>query len=326
MASRTRRIAACAALVLLSSAAAHAQNAPSTGATATELSADERARELYLRGDRLYAEGNYDGAISAWRDAYTLSQRPALLYDLANALERLGRYEEALHYLNLYAPNAPDHQRHIVLKRIHALEGRAEEQRKQEGGGAPPSAGRQPGARAETPVQQQRAGGLDLQGLQRQPTTDQPGANQLGTRQPSSQQPGPQQLGSRQLSSQQPGAVQPDSEQPREQPWLGYAVGGAGVISLAVGTVFGVSASSAREDAKGQCVDNTRTVLCPVAARSNLSDRRSQAIAADILWGVGIAALGVGVYLVVDTSTGSTTELRSAASPSGGSMSLVHTF
>jgi tetratricopeptide (TPR) repeat protein len=97
-----------------------------------QMSANERAKELYLRGDRLYAEGDYEQAVATFEEAYRLSQRPALLYNMANALERLGRYEQALQRLNEYEPLAPDHQKHIVLKRIQALEQRAEEQRARE--------------------------------------------------------------------------------------------------------------------------------------------------------------------------------------------------
>src|SRR5690606_6670037 len=80
----------------------------------------------------------------AFEQAYELSRRPALLYDMANALERLGRYEEALHRLNQYVPSAPEHQREAVLKRIRSLEARAEEQRRRERAAASTPAAEEP--------------------------------------------------------------------------------------------------------------------------------------------------------------------------------------
>jgi len=112
---------------LLSWASARAEepNAP-------EPSRDEYARELYLRGESAYQEGNYAQAISALKLAYELSRRPALLYNLANAFERLGRYEEAAAQLERYAADAPEQQRETVRKRITSLEARAAERRRTE--------------------------------------------------------------------------------------------------------------------------------------------------------------------------------------------------
>jgi len=237
------------------------------------LTPDERARELYLRGDRLYAEGSYDEAVTAFEKSYALSQRPALLYDMANALERLGRYEEALHRLNQYVPHAPEHQRNAVLKRIRSLEQRAEHVRRQERPDAPATPTESVGSRAVEPA------------------------------------PPPAEIG--------PSA-----------PILGYAVGGAGLASIGVGVLFGLSASSAREDAEAQCSDNGSQVLCPESVEGLLSDADSRALVADIAVGIGLVAVGVGVYLVLnhDEASGATTELRTAAAPGGGRVSFVTTF
>jgi tetratricopeptide (TPR) repeat protein len=243
-----------------------------------ELSPDERARELYLRGDRLYAEGSYDEAIVALKDAYQLSARAPLLYDIANAYERLGQYEEALHYLNQYAPSAPEHQRHIVLKRIRSLEQRAEERRQREGPGSGPLAAA-PLADTSSPVAGSVSSGLE-------------------------EEPGP------------------------PPPYLAYAIGGAGVLGIGAGLVLGLSAQQARSDAEAACVDNGSGVFCPASARDTLSSARHRAVAADIAWGLGLAALGVGVYLVLDASSesGASTALRSEATAAGAGVSLVQTF
>jgi tetratricopeptide (TPR) repeat protein len=87
---------------------------------------DARARELFRRGDRLYDEGDYEGALRAFEKAYELSQRPALLFNLANTYERLGRYEDALKALQKFLPDAGTREV-VVKKRIANLEERISE-------------------------------------------------------------------------------------------------------------------------------------------------------------------------------------------------------
>lgn len=89
---------------------------------------DEQARSLYLRGDRLYSEGRYEEATAAFQESYDLSGRPGLLFNIANAYERLGQLEEALQALQRFAPDAPEHQRATVNTRISNIEERLREQ------------------------------------------------------------------------------------------------------------------------------------------------------------------------------------------------------
>lgn len=89
---------------------------------------DEQARVLYLRGDRLYSEGRYEEATAAFQESYELSGRPGLLFNIANAYERLGQLEEALQALQRFAPDAPEHQRATVNTRISSIEERLREQ------------------------------------------------------------------------------------------------------------------------------------------------------------------------------------------------------
>ncbi len=62
---------------------------------------DARARELYANGALLYEEGDYENAVVAWKEAHRLSERPLLLYNIANALERIGEWEEAAEQFKL---------------------------------------------------------------------------------------------------------------------------------------------------------------------------------------------------------------------------------
>jgi len=93
---------------------------------------DARARELYKNGERLYEEGLYEEAISAWELAYELSERPLLLYNIANALERIGRYGEALDRLNQYRAFAPLEEWEVLERRMRSLERRIEQKREKE--------------------------------------------------------------------------------------------------------------------------------------------------------------------------------------------------
>ena len=92
---------------------------------------DRRAHELYVLGDRLYAEGNYEAAVTAFEVAYELSQRAQLLFNIANALERLGRYDEARSRLGEYVPHAPEAQREALRRRMLSLDVRARQRRQE---------------------------------------------------------------------------------------------------------------------------------------------------------------------------------------------------
>jgi len=87
---------------------------------------DERARALYVEGDRLYAEGRYEEAVAAFRESYELSLRPLLLFNLANAYERIGSHREAAEALSLYLEHAEEAERITLQRRIDALRERAD--------------------------------------------------------------------------------------------------------------------------------------------------------------------------------------------------------
>ena len=90
---------------------------------------EARAKELFENGARLYEEGQYDNAVMAWQAAYQLSPRPLLLFNMANAYERLGRYQEAYDYLNRYRALAPTEERETLERRISNIEKRIAEVR-----------------------------------------------------------------------------------------------------------------------------------------------------------------------------------------------------
>ncbi len=101
--------------LLVAAAAAHGQ--PSGQPSAGEL----RARTLYKNGERLYAEGEYEDAVAAFRQAYEASPHPSLRYDIANSHERQGRLDEAIIELRVYLDGAPADERPAIERRIDSL-------------------------------------------------------------------------------------------------------------------------------------------------------------------------------------------------------------
>ena len=117
---RTITIALC--LLLLAPAVVQAQ-------TDDELT---RAIELYENGAQLYEEGQYEEAVLAWEESYRLSGEPLLIFNMANAHERLGNLEQALDYFNQYRAYATSDERETLERRIRNLEDRLETQRAEE--------------------------------------------------------------------------------------------------------------------------------------------------------------------------------------------------
>ncbi|TVR02097.1 MAG: hypothetical protein EA398_08685 [Deltaproteobacteria bacterium] len=89
----------------------------------------QRARELFENGAILYEEGQFEESIIAWEEAFRLSSAPLLLFNIANAHERLGDLEQALSYLNRYRAFATSDERETIDRRIRNMERRLEEQR-----------------------------------------------------------------------------------------------------------------------------------------------------------------------------------------------------
>ncbi len=100
---------------------------------------DARARELYENGAMLYEEGRYEDAIAAWEEAYDLSERAALLYNIANAYERIGDYEAALDALGRYRAFAPASERESLDRRLRNIESRMAESGGSQSSGSGPS-------------------------------------------------------------------------------------------------------------------------------------------------------------------------------------------
>lgn len=86
--------------------------------------ADADARAYFVAGDEFYASGRYEEAERAFAEAYRLSPRPLLLFNLANAQERSGRWERAVTSLQAYRQHAPASEYPALDTRIAELQRR----------------------------------------------------------------------------------------------------------------------------------------------------------------------------------------------------------
>jgi tetratricopeptide (TPR) repeat protein len=101
------------------------------GVVATAARADEerelKARQLYEVGKAAYTQGDYQSAYDNFRESFQLSHQPALLYNVASALQGLHRPHDAAEALRSFLrlrPDDPDKAQ--IEERIRTLE---EEQR-----------------------------------------------------------------------------------------------------------------------------------------------------------------------------------------------------
>jgi tetratricopeptide (TPR) repeat protein len=88
---------------------------------------EKKARNLYLAGEAAFNKGDFKVAYDDFRQSYAISQEPALLYNIASALQRLQRPHDAAQTLASYLrlrPSDPD--RAAIEERIRTLQ---EEQR-----------------------------------------------------------------------------------------------------------------------------------------------------------------------------------------------------
>ncbi len=247
---------------------------------------DARARKLYEKGDKAYAEGRYQDAADAFEKAYELSGRSLLLFNLGNAYERLDRYQDAAEALDRYLPDAKPKEQDAIAKRIDNLKKRAKQAQEQQ-------------------QQKQEA---------EQAKAHETKAAHEKTKPP--EQP-PAQTGS--------------------PPTLGYVLLGTGGAALVVGGVFGALALSARHDENASCKTAAGSRFCTTDANGAISRDRNYSLIADVGFGVGIVAAGVGAYLVLGSADGKkdtgsrasshfTGALGARPRPGGGELDLVGFF
>lgn len=90
---------------------------------------EARAKRVYLQAEQDYAAGRYERAVAGYKEAYDLSDKPQLLFNIGNAYERLNRYHDAAVYLRRYLELAEVENRRAVEQRIKRLEQKDDEQK-----------------------------------------------------------------------------------------------------------------------------------------------------------------------------------------------------
>jgi tetratricopeptide (TPR) repeat protein len=97
------------------------------GVARADAAREDRARQLYQAGRDAYNGGDFQKAYDAFKESFTLSHQPALLYNVASALQGLRRPHDAAEALRSYLRLKPDDvDRPQIEERIRTLE---EEQR-----------------------------------------------------------------------------------------------------------------------------------------------------------------------------------------------------
>ncbi len=84
---------------------------------------DHAARLTFQAGSEAFSAGDYATALDRFQQAYDLSHRPVLLYNIATCLDRLRRDEDAVTQFNAYIEALPDaHDRAEVEARVAVLQ------------------------------------------------------------------------------------------------------------------------------------------------------------------------------------------------------------
>ena len=94
-----RVVAVLAGLALGSTAIAQA---PATAAAPVDEAAAAQGEKIAEEGRDAYRSGRYADAIGLFEKAYALSSKPAFLYNIARAKEKLADYDNATKYLEKY--------------------------------------------------------------------------------------------------------------------------------------------------------------------------------------------------------------------------------
>ena len=202
---------------------------------------DERAKAHFLAGQSYYDQASYTDALREFNEAYRISKRPALLYNVARCYEALDQYDEAVKMLQRYLDEDPETtDRAAVETRIANLRGRR----------VPPSRGEPDVGRPPPP---------------RAPPVVQP----------------------------QPPSAPPPPPAPHRKRVATWVVGGVGVGLLAAALGTGVAAQVDYNDLSGACMANR----CDPSEQKKIDSGKCLALATDVLWPIGAAAVVTGVVL-----------------------------
>jgi predicted DNA-binding protein YlxM (UPF0122 family) len=196
---------------------------------------EERAKAHFLAGQSYYDQASYNDALREFNEAYRISKRPALLYNIARCHEALEQFPEAVQMLQRYLEEDPTtSDREAVETRIHNLKERQEHVPKPPAPAPPP----------------------------------------------------------------QPAVVAPVKPTPPHRKRIyTWVVGGIGVGALAAALGTGVASQLSYNDLKSKCTGNVCDPTSVADAQHKIDQGKHLALATDILWPIGAAAVATGVVL-----------------------------
>ena len=285
--------------------------APATAVAAGK--AKKKARKLAKAANREFAEGNFEAGIAKLEKAYALVPKASIVFNVAVAYDQWGGHcTEALSAFDrFFAVCEGCKQEETAKKRLAKLRVRCQAKLSistvppgalvkvdgKEAGKAPVELSLAPGKHSlvleiagHEPHRQdvlleeakQEALAVPLKALAPKPTADKPkpmeavAADEPKPRKEPEKEPKPE-----------PAAGSPGL------PWAWTAVG-VGVAGLAAGAVFGVLASGEEQAAEDAKKDGSSTMA---QIREHESAGRTNALVADVAFGVGAVALAGGVVL-----------------------------
>ncbi len=229
-----------------------------------------------MNGRALFGEGNYEAAISAFEEAFSLVKDPNLLYNISVAYERSGRYAEAATALDKYRVYATQSERDALATKAAELRAQAAEQEAQ--------------AAAERARREAEAKALEQEGSSEGPTgpanasAEGPEAATGSTAAP----PGTGTEGPVDGQSKTAGRVGP----------LGWSMLGVAGAGLGMGLGLGVASRRLDDDAAEGCELTPSGNLCTRDASDKLTRARGLAIGADVSLAVGGAALATAIVVI----------------------------
>ena len=201
---------------------------------------DERAKAHFLAGQSYYEQASYTDALREFNEAYRISKRPALLYNIARCHEALEQYADAVKMLEAYLDQDPQtSDRAAVETRIGNLK--------------------------EREAAQEKAQKAATETAKPPPTTA------TATTSPPAPPPAP-------------------AQRKRVATWI---VGGIGLGALAAALGTGVASQLAYNDLSSKCTGDR----CDASLQGKLNTGRRLAVATDVLWPIGAAAVATAVVL-----------------------------
>jgi Tfp pilus assembly protein PilF len=273
-------------LLLVGCLASVAVLAPRTASA--QASDDQQAHAHFEVAASYYEQANYESALREFLEAYRLSHRSQLFYNLSLCYQQLGDLENAVSYLERYLAEVESIENRASLEtRLANLRERlAREQ----------ATGTDPGETTTTTTTETDPTETPTEGRTETVTTTETGPTEPTPTTPSS--------GGGSLNV---GAI------------ASFSVAAVGLI---LGATF--TGLAAGEDSRVAALPCASSRSCP---DSELSGMRTDALVADIMWGVALAGAAVGLVLVlVDPGGGGGEHASLRLSPSLAGLTLEGSF